>query len=546
MKSILRVAILLLCCGALAQDNSNSPQFDGRQWWDYVKVLADDNMEGRQTGSEGEKRAQAYVVEQIKADGLQPAGTNGFYQEVPLQESKLDEGRSAFALVHDGSVQPLVLGDDLVLSARLDGGPVNAPLVFVGYGLNVPEKKYNDLTENLKGKIAVMFAGSPADMPTELASHYQSSAERWKALKAAGAVGAIMIPNPAAMDIPWERIKGNRLQPSMRIADLNESEGEKLGAYFNPASAQKLFEGSGHTFDEIAALGAKRQPLPHFSLTVSVKANTEVIRRELKSTNVVAKLPGSDAKLKNQYVVVSAHIDHLGMGEAVNGDRVFNGAMDNASGSALLLDLARSFKEHPEKLKRSVLFVWVTGEEKGLLGSRYFGLHPTVPRKSIDADINTDMFLPIVPLKVLTVYGLNESTLGDDLKTVAEKWSVPVQADPQPLRNIFIRSDQYSFIRVGIPSIMMDVGASEGSAEAKVRETWLKERYHGRADDTNQPVELEAAGKYEAVTRSFVTTEANAEHRATWKPESFFKRYESHPDEPNAPNEAAKRTGITH
>jgi Zn-dependent M28 family amino/carboxypeptidase len=382
-------------------------------------------------------------------------------------------------------------------------------------------------------------------MPTELASHYQSTAERWKALKAAGVVGVISIPNPAAMDIPWERIKGNRLQPSMRIADLDETEGEKLGAYFNPASAQKLFEGSGHTFEEIAALGAKRQPLPHFALAVSVKANTAVIKRDLKSTNVVAKLVGSDPKLKNQYVVVSAHIDHLGMGEPVNGDRVYNGAMDNGSGSALLLDLARSFKEHPEQLKRSLLFVWVTGEEKGLLGSRYFGLHPTVPRKSIDADINTDMFLPILPLKVLTVYGLNESTLGDDLKAVAEKWNVPVQPDPQPLRNIFIRSDQYSFIRVGIPSLMMDVGSTQGSPEEKVRETWLKERYHGRADDTKQPVDLDTAGKFEDVTRSLVTVVANAEHRAAWKPDSFFKRFESRPDEPSVANVPA-RTGLTH
>ena len=171
MKKAVTASILFFSLGAFAQ--SGKPfSFDGKQWWDYVKVLADDNMEGRQTGSEGEKRAQAYVVEQIKADGLQAAGTNGFYQEVPLLESKLDEGRSAFALVHDGTMQPLALGDDLVLSARLDGGEVRAPLVFVGYGLNVPEKKYNDLTGNLKGKVAVIFSGSPADMPTELASHY--------------------------------------------------------------------------------------------------------------------------------------------------------------------------------------------------------------------------------------------------------------------------------------------------------------------------------------------------------------------------------------
>lgn len=529
-KKVTLAITVLLACAAVAQGPAPF-SFDGKQWWDYVKVLADDNMEGRQTGSAGEKRAQEYVVEQVKADGLSPAGTNGFYQQVPLLESKVDEAHSSFALVRDGKAEPLALGDDLVLSARLDGGEVSAPLVFVGYGLKIPEKNYDDLTGDLRGKVVVILAGSPADMPTELASHYQSSAERWKALKAAGVVGVIAIPNPAAMDIPWDRIKGNRLQPSMRLADLNESEGEKLGAYFNPASAQKLFEGSGHSFAEIAALAAKRGPLPHFPLAVSVKARTAIERRKLQSTNVVAKLEGSDAKLKDEYVVLSAHIDHLGMGEAVNGDRVFNGAMDNGAGSATLLDLARSFKEHPEKLKRSVLFVWVTGEEKGLLGSRYFALHPTVPRKQIVADLNTDMFLPIVPLKVLRVFGLNESTLGDDVRQVAQGWNVPVQPDPQPLRNIFIRSDQYSFVRVGVPAIMMMVGAEEGSPEAQTEENWLKERYHGRADDTSQPVNLEAAGKFEDILRGLTVRVADAEERPSWKAESFFKRFESRPDE---------------
>ena len=530
MKKIAIALVLCFSVAALAQ-STGSYTFDGKSWWEYVKVIADDNMEGRLTGSEGEKRAQAYIVEQIKKDGLRPAGANGFYQQVELVESKVDEAHSSFALVRDGKAETLVLGDELALSARLDGGSVEAPLVFVGYGLSIPEKNYNDLTGDLKGKVVVTFAGSPSDMPTELASHYQSQAERWKAMKAAGVVGVISIPNPAAMDIPWTRIKDNRVQPSMRIVDLDETAGEKLGAYFNPASAQKLFEGSGHTFEEIAALGAKRSPLPHFPLTASVKATTTIERRNMQSTNVVATLAGSDPKLKNEYVVVSAHIDHLGMGAPVNGDRVFNGAMDNGSGSALLLDLARSFKERPEKLKRSVLFVWVTGEEKGLLGSRYFGLHPTVPRKQIVADINTDMFLPIVPLKVMRVFGLNESTLGDDLKQVAQARNVPLQPDPQPLRNIFIRSDQYSFVRVGVPAIMMMVGAEAGSSEEQTEESWLKERYHGRADDTNQPVDLEAAGKFEDIVRSLTTLEANANQRPSWKPNSFFKRFETQPDE---------------
>ncbi|MGA3213314.1 MAG: M28 family metallopeptidase [Terriglobales bacterium] len=528
MKKTVVLILLSLSVAVLARSAANSGQFefDGKTWWNYVKVLADDNMEGRQTGSEGLKRAEAYIVEQIKADGLQPAGSNSYYQPIKFIESTLDEAHSNLELIRNGQAELLVLGDDAVLGTRNDGGEVNAPLVFIGYGLRIPEKNYDDLANlDLKGKVVVIFNGSPSELPTELASHYQSTGERWKALKAAGAVGVIGIPNPAAMDIPWERIKTSRLQPAMRLADLNETEGEKLAVYFNPASAQKLFEGSGHSFAEIAALGKDRKPLPQFPLAVSVRATTKLDHRDLQSSNVVAKLPGSEPKLKNEYVVVSAHIDHLGIGEPVNGDRIYNGAMDNGSGSALLLDLARSFKEHPENLRRSVLFLWVTAEEKGLLGSRYFALHPTAPGNSLVADLNTDMFLPIVPLKLLTVYGLNESDLGDVAWEAAEHWGVKVQSDPEPLRNIFIRSDQYSFIRVGVPSIAMKVGFEPGTQEAAINKKWLTEHYHAPSDDLNQPVDLEAAAKFEDICRTIVIEVGNSPQRPEWKAGSFFKRF---------------------
>ena len=172
-----------------------------------------------------------------------------------------------------------------------------------------------------------------------------------------------------------------------------------------------------------------------------------------------------------------------------------------------------------------MLFVWVTGEEKGLLGSRYFGLHPTVPRASIVADLNTDMFLPIIPMKMVTVYGLNESDVGDAAREAAEKWGIAVQADPEPLRNIFIRSDQYSFIRVGVPSIAMKVGFEPNTPEAAINRKWLTERYHAPSDDLNQPVNLEAAGKFEDICRTIVIEIANGARRPEWKQSSFFRRF---------------------
>ena len=503
--------------------------FDGKTWWDYVKVLADDNMEGRETGSAGLKRAEAYVVEQLKADGVEPAGTDGYYQPVKFEVRQIVEKDSSIALIRDGKSEPLTLGEDAFFNTRVNLAPeIEAPLVFVGYGLTIPEKNYDDLAGlDLKGKVVVIFGGSPAEMPGALASHYQSAGERWKSLRKAGVVGVVSLPNPASMDIPWSRMALNRAHPSMELADasLNETEGEKLSMIVNPGSAEKFFAGSGHTFAEIAALGKDRKPLPRFPLAVSIKSVTKVETSAVESANVIGKLPGSDPVLKNEYVVLSAHIDHLGIGEPINGDKIYNGAMDNGSGSALLLDVARSLKQDPAAHKRSILFVFVCGEEKGLLGSKYFAAHSTVPAKSIVADINTDMFLPLTPLKLLTVYGLQESDLGDIVREVAEAQGVKVQGDPEPLRNAFIRSDQYSFIRHGIPAVAMKVGYEQGSPDAKLYKDWLTQRYHAPSDDTNQPVDLQSAAAFEEIVRALTIAVANRPERPQWKSDSFFRRY---------------------
>src|SRR5271170_520940 len=211
LKKLLPVMGLLVGISAFSQQAAPS-FFDGKTWWDYVKVLADDNMEGRETGSAGLRAAEAYVVEQLKAAGVEPAGTHGYYQPVKFITHQIIEKDSSAALVRDGKEEPLVLGEDCYFGTRADlAAEVEAPLVFVGYGLSIPEKDYDDFAGlDLKGKIAVVLAGSPADMPTALASHYQSAAERWKGMRKAGLLGYISIPNPASMDIPWSRMSANR------------------------------------------------------------------------------------------------------------------------------------------------------------------------------------------------------------------------------------------------------------------------------------------------------------------------------------------------
>ena len=439
------------------------------------------------------------------------------------------ERDSSLAVVHKGQVEPLTLGDDAIFNTRVDLAPsVEAPLVFAGYGLTIPELGYNDLAGlDLRDKVVVIFPGAPAEIPGALASHYQSAGERWKALRKAGVVGVITILNPAAMDIPWSRISANRAHPSMALkdAEFDDTLGEELAVTFNPEKAQKLFEGSGHSLQELVDLVKDRKPLPRFPLTLSIRAKASVNKKDVESSNLVAQLTGSDPKLKNEYVVLSAHLDHLGVGEPINGDRIYNGAMDNAAGSAVLLDLIRSLKKAAAKPRRSLLFVFVTGEEKGLLGSRYFTSHPTVKPGSMIANINIDMFLPIVPLKVLTVYGLAESDLGDMARDVAQSLGVQVQSDPEPQRNAFIRSDQYNFIRHGVPALAMGVGFEKGSPEQTIFKNWLTQRYHAPSDDLEQPVDLAAAGKYEEIIHTLMIRVADASGRPQWKPDSFFRRY---------------------
>ncbi len=478
----------------------------------------------------GLRKAQAYVVEQLQKASLEPAGANGFYQPVRFNQYEVDESKSSLALVTGGKSKSLSFADDAFINTRSTRASANlsAPLVFIGYGLQIPEKNLDELADlDLKGKIVVYLAGSASDIPTALASHYQTAGERWKSLHAAGAIGTISIFNPASMDIPWSRISVNRNHPSMDLADheFYETPGLQLGVSFNPASAEKLFDGSGHTFAEIAALGKDRKPLPHFALSTSLKANAVILTKALESSNIVAKLTGSDPTLKNEFVVLSAHIDHVGIGAPINGDRIYNGAMDNGSGSALAMDIAASLKAHPEKVQRSILFLLVTAEEKGLLGSKYFAAHPTVAPKSIVADVNVDMFLPIVPLKILKVGGLEESDLGARAAAIAQSMGIKPIADPEPLRNLFIRSDQYNFIKQGIPSVKCDITFEPGTPEQKIFKDWLTNRYHAPSDDVNQPVDLQAATLYEEFTRRLLLETANAPARPRWKPDSFLRRY---------------------
>ncbi|MGD9904571.1 MAG: M28 family metallopeptidase [Vicinamibacterales bacterium] len=522
---------------AAASTTAPAPVDDAAsRWFAHVAFLADDDMRGRETGSPEHRKAADYVADQLERAGVEPAGIAGFLQPVTFRSRRIVEEKSRLALVRRGKEVPVVLGDEATFSMRIDAAPqVEAPLVFAGHGLVIPELHHDDFAGlDVKGKVVVHLSGSPRHVPGPLSAHYQSAAERWGALKRLGAIGTITIPNPRAMDVPWERSAPNRLNPSMVLADAttDDTAGAQVSIAFNPARAEKLFEGSGHTLAEVLKVADEGKALPHFPLATAMKATVAVDSQPVESQNVVGVVKGSDPALADEYVVLTAHLDHLGVGAAINGDDVYNGAMDNASGIATLIESAKAVVA--ARPKRSVLFVAVTAEEKGLLGSRYFAIHPTVPRGSLVANINMDMFLPLFPMKSVMVLGLDESSLGDDIHAVAQSLGLAVQNDPEPQRNRFIRSDQYSFIREGVPALAMKVGYEEGSPEAKIAADWTRERYHGPGDDLAQPIDRTAAVLFTDLVGKLCVQVANRAERPEWKAESFFRRFAK--PAPNATN----------
>jgi hypothetical protein len=502
---------------------------DGERWWRYVEALANDQMQGRNTGSPEHLKAAQYVAAGFEKSGLKPAGEHGYIQPVKFKARKLVESGSSLELVRDGKAERLALGEDAIIGVRTDpADSVEAPLFFAGYGLTVPETKFDDFAGlDLRGKIIVTIAGGPSNIPGPLKSHYQFAAERARFLKQAGVAGIAAIQNPRTADIPWSRSSLARFQEAMSLADpsLSDDAGLKIGVVINPDHAGHWFAGSGHDLKELLALVDAGKPLPRFPLAPTLRAKVKVERREVESQNVIAVRPGTDPVLKSEYVVLSAHLDHVGVGEPINGDRIYNGAMDDASGVASLLDIAAAMHDANTQTRRSLLFIAVTGEEKGLLGSRYFAAHPTVDGKQLAADLNMDMFLPLYPLHLLTVWGLNESDLGDLARSVSKSLDVEVQDDPEPQRNIFIRSDQYSFIRRGVPSLMMAFGNRKGSKEEEMAKQWLTNRYHAPSDDLNQPVDKKAAGQYNRLMMTLAGAVANNPQRPKWKAESFFRRF---------------------
>ena len=515
-----RFTVILAAACLIAAERSP----EAAAWWSHIEFLASDALEGRRPGTVGYTKAAQYVASKFEQAGLKPGASKVSYlQPVSMQTRLIDESKSSLEILLDGKSRNVDLGEEANLGIRIDQpGTVEAKVVFVGHGLKIPEAKIDDLAGlDLKGKIAFYLSGAPSHLAAPLAAHSQSAAERWKNLRAAGAVGSISFSDPRTADIPWARSTLRRLTPVLALTEpqLIDSSGVKVSITVNPLHGDLFLAGTGHTVEKLLEMHRRNDSLPRFPLKAKVRAKTSFSLTPMTSENVIGILPGNT----KETIVITAHLDHLGVGGKINGDSIYNGAMDNASGIASLIEVAKALSN--KKLNRTVAFVAVTGEEGGLMGSKHFAAHPTVAPKDIIADINLDMFLPIVPLKAITVYGMDESSLGDDFAAIAEKFKVATKRDPQPARNLFIRSDQYSFVRRGIPSLAFKFHAEGGTPEDKIMAAWLRERYHAPSDDVQQPVEVESAVQFNRIITSFVEHTANRATRPEWKDSSFFRRY---------------------
>jgi Zn-dependent M28 family amino/carboxypeptidase len=496
-----------------------------------VRWLADDARRGRETGSPGYYAAAQYVAHEFERAGALPAGTSGYFQPVQFVWRRLREPESWVALVRAARADTFELGEDVIVSDGLDAADsIDAEAVFVGYGLHLPEAGLDDLTgHDLRGKVAVYLRGAPKNIPSTVAAHAQSTGYRWSRLRAAGAIGTVTISDPAVVRVPWARIKANRAEPGMTLADsaLDERRGLEFSASVNPDKAEKIFEGSGHTFAEILDAAHAGRAIPHFELPFRIRARVRVDRKNVESPNVIGIIPGSDPALRGESVVLTAHLDHLGVGGPIAGDSIYNGAMDNASGVATLIEIARALRASPPK--RSVVLLALTGEEKGLLGSWAFASRPPPSVGHMVASLNLDMFLPIVPLKSVIAFGIEESELGDWFREIADSAGVRIQPDPMPEQTIFVRSDQYNLVRAGVPSLFVTFGETGDSTQDRRFKDWRRDRYHAPSDDLNQPVDKDAAVAFNRLLLRVCRDVADRPEAPRWKAESFFRRYARNP-----------------
>ena len=500
-----------------------------------MRFLSDDLLEGRGTGSRGYDIAANYMATEFEGMGLAGAGENGtYFQSVPLRSARPDDARTAVTLMRGHKEEALIFRKDFITfgDPGREDTSVDAPVVYVGAGVTAPEQNYDDYKGvDAKGKIVAVVFEAPPAFESSVRAHYSSFTVKAENAVAHGAVGLIGLDDPVVEGMyPFSEQVRDLAFPQMSWLDDKGRPNDyypelKAKAFFSMEAVKKLLDGSAHSADDIFA-AAKAGKVLSFELPVTAKIRNGTKLGDVHGTNVAARLAGSDPSFADQYVVFTAHLDHLGIGEPVKGDNIYNGALDNASGSAILLEIARAFAAMNPRPRRSLLFVAVTGEEEGLLGSDFFAHYPTLGKNAIVANVNMDEDLMLWPLKDIVAYGAEHSSLGSTASEAAKRMNLTISPDPAPDEAVFIRSDQYSFVKQGIPSMFPVPGFKSDDPNInpeKIFKNWEQTRYHQPQDDMNQPgLDFAAAANFARFVFLCGWEIAQKTDRPAWNTGDFF------------------------
>lgn len=521
-------AVVVGCAGADAVDADAAITADGIRA--HSVVLAHDSLEGRGTGQQGYQRAADYVAGEFRKMGLAPGGTDGgYFQPVPLREGWLEQ--ASVSVIRGGRSTSLAAGTDFIAGGSLAEvrSSAEGQVVFVGYGVTAPAFQHDDYAGvDVRGKIVAVLRGAPASFPANPRAHY-SGGEKARAAAARGAIGMITLwTDDAERVMPWTVMQRFAGRSGMTWLDAPGGEPGDLtnlpgSATLSPAQSAALFSGAPVSWKDALTAVREHRARP-VELPVRIRIERTSRHQEISAPNVIGTLRGSDPALRDEYVVFTAHLDHDGIGTPVSGDSIYNGLVDNATGVAAMLEIAKAFASGRAP-KRSLVFIATAAEEKGLLGAAYYAAHPTVPIEAIVANLNMDGNHVLFPTRSIIALGAEHSSLVAPAAAAAEATGLELETDLMPEQAFFIRSDQYPFIRKGVPALFFVNGSRSTDSTvngAEVLGRWLATVYHSPKDDLDQPIDWESGARYARVVYRIGELVANDAARPRWNAGDFF------------------------
>ena len=461
----------------------------------YVKTLSSDTFQGRKPFTKGDTLTVNYIEEQFKALGLEPGNNGSYFQEVPMVETASKPVQKSLTFQGKGGNVTAEYLSDYVIGSRRQQPEINvleSELVFVGFGIVAPEYGWNDYEGiNVKGKTVVALVSDPGRYDDQLfkadtMTYYGRWTYKYEEAARQGATGVLLIHDTEAASYGWNVVRSGWSGPQLSLAEnTSEAKATAFEGWITSATANKLFTLAGQPAD--IQERARRKGFKPVPLGISTSVQLKNSIRKSSSNNVLAKLPGT--KRADEVIIYSAHWDHLGIGEAVNGDSIYNGAIDNAAGVSALFEIAKAFKAASVKPERTIVFLAVTAEEEGLLGSDYYAQHPVFPLRKTVANLNMDAFSALGATKDVSIVGLGQTEIEDYVQRSAAKFGRTIRGEANPSSGGFYRSDHFNFVKVGVPGLFMGSGSelisTDSAANAK-RKKALEGRYHTVADEVDE------------------------------------------------------------